>query len=248
MPKPTIILVFLLLAVNSWGVPMACPITGTYQTLLGTNADGGCIINDKLFNLFSLSALATGGATPITASQMAYTVVNNFPTDIGFTFTMSGLAASSGQTNDLAISYLVAMLPGLLPQIISGHLAMTAATNGTGIANVGEVLNIGCGTSTCPDVPGVSFSKALSTVLGGGNNKTNDSYQWAQLGLLDSKPFVPVSEVFITKDINVVGGSNGFASISIVQNTVDQLPEPITLTLLGSGLLLIGSLRRHRRN
>src|ERR1700730_12976357 len=28
MQKPIIILVFLLLAVNSWGVPIACPITG----------------------------------------------------------------------------------------------------------------------------------------------------------------------------------------------------------------------------
>jgi hypothetical protein len=248
MQKPIIILVFLLLAVNSWGVPIACPITGTYQTLLGTNADGGCIINDKLFSLFSLSAAATGGATAITASQMVYTVVNNFPIDIGFTFTISGLAASSGQSNDVAISYLVAMLPGLLPQIISGHLAMTAATTGTGIANIGEVLNIGCGTSICPDVPGVSFAQALSTVVGGGNDKTNDAYQWAQLGPLDKKPFVPVSQVFITKDINVLGGSNGFASISIVQNTVDQVPEPITFSLLGSGLLLVGFLRRRRRN
>ena len=49
-----------------------------------------------------------------------------------------------------------------------------------------------------------------------------------------------------TKDISV-NGNNGFATVSVVTNRfLEEVPEPMSLLLIGSGALALGLLRRRR--
>jgi len=55
--------------------------------------------------------------------------------------------------------------------------------------------------------------------------------------------------VEVEKDISATGGTDGFATISIVQDTFSQesAPEPVSLGLIGSGLAVLGVVRLRRR-
>jgi hypothetical protein len=240
--KLGLLVLSLSIATTLLGGQIVCPTTGTYQDLLNTNAAGGCIISNKVFSNFGFSGAATGGAHTVVPIELGYATVNAFP-DTGFQFNMSVFAATSGQTNDIALSYLVSMASGFPPLIASGDLVLGGITTFTGSATIRETLNIGCNSSTCPDVAGVSFSRSISAFLENppGSSKPSDTYHWSP-ATLGNKPGVAVSQVFITEDMNVVGGSSGSATISRVPNTVDQVgvPEPMTMVLLGSGLLLMG--------
>jgi hypothetical protein len=203
-------------------------------TFAGLEAAGSCIIGDKLYDNFSLQSNATGGATPVAAGGVTYSTVDNGLAANGFNFAFI-LDAVANQSNDLLIGYDVTVWTGA-DLIASADLVVSgAAATGAGSATtVGETI--------CPggDIAGCVAALALSA----------DVVPAPGVSVLDdSVNFPGVTELGVSKDINVLGGPNGVASISGITETVDQIapgdtPEPISFVLMGAGLLGIGLLRR----
>ena len=207
-------------------------VNGTYFNLLATNAGGGCSIDDKLFTNFLFNGTSSGSPAPIplTSSDVQVNTVNNGNSDIGFQFVFS-LTASPQQTNDILLQYTVSTLSGL-PKITSEHLSETGNFTTTGSAVVDETLcSVAFSDGSC-----AGATAALHTFSNSGGSKITDSIN-----------FAPVSMVGVRKDINTSGGISGFATISGVANTSDQIPEPTTMLLMGTGLLFAGIFSRRSK-
>lgn len=208
--------------------------TLTNETFAGLLAAGSCTIGDKLYDNFSFVNSAVG-AIPVTAGAVGYTVINNGNVANGFDFGVP-LTAGASATNDIHIGYDVTSLLG--PTITSADLTMTglAIPPGSGAtASFAETVCLG------HDIAGCLSSQSLTAfIIAGGPSM-----------LSDHASFAGVTELGVSKDINVFGGTSGFASVSAFSNTVDQtstVPEPrfygVTAGCLGAMFLVVSRRRK----
>jgi hypothetical protein len=231
---PSLLLLPALLMFGGLAKADLCSSDVTFAALI---ADGACTISDKTFSDFTLSGTATGGAVALTSADVVVSIIDTTPGDpatseIGLQFNFS-LDATSGQTNDLAITYDIAVTPGNPGlAIASAELEQTSAITGGALggafATVGENICLG----GCPGPTEVLATNSFSH--------------------FDSVGFSGVQNVGIQKDINVNGGTTptSSASISIVDNTVDQTvatPEPASIVFFGTMLLGLTALIRKRQ-
>ena len=194
-----------------------------------------CTIGDKTtYSDFVFLPSAGGGATPVTASSVVAGIINNGMIANGFDFAMS-LDAGSGQTNDVQIGYDVTVTAPSTNLIASSSLSVLGGGAGTGEASVVETDCIGAPVSSCP--AGDSFQ--LNSFSGVFNSSVS------------TNSFSGVTELGVSKDINVSGGTVGFASISGVTDTVDQVavatPEPASIVFFGTILLGLTALVRKKQ-
>jgi hypothetical protein len=209
----------------SLGTP-AIPNSQSLGDLIASNAGGGCTIDDKDFSNFLFSAVATGGATPLTPTGIKYVAIGG-PPEWGFLFNFL-LVSTAGQSNDFTLSYDVtcnAKAP-VVDCITSDHLTMAGSGDAGGRAFVDETKCLG-GLPTCP-----GGTPSLHTLNPNVPPVTNNDIVF----------FAGVHTEHLFKDIGTVcpvgASANCIAQISAITNMVDQrLPEPGTLALLVLGLV-----------
>ena len=222
----------------------ACPLTGSYQTLLTL---GSCSILDKIFTNFQFTPNSGGAALLPNASSVTYSLDLNTTSEnlIGFEFnpglSIVGDSVNPNKFEDILMQMDVcvnsagttALCTGTFgpPEITSLHLLETGFISGSGsAATVTENYCLGhTGLVSC------MTSGVLNATIGAPHQ---DAF------------FAGVSVLSWRKDINVTVSLNGgIATISGVRNGVDEtssVPEPATLSFLGGGLVLLGMLRRRR--
>jgi hypothetical protein len=127
-------------------------------------------------------------------------------------------------------------------QVTGGVRGVDLAWNGSGTGFVNEVVcTVFTSTGVCPSadqlaVLNVNSSGAFATAFNGGTTST--------VGGVASVVFASSqSEVWIFKNIN--SGNTPFSEVE--QSYLVGVPEPMTFSLLGAGLLGLGLMRRRQR-
>jgi hypothetical protein len=221
-------------AMTAFATP-ACPDGSSMTTFLAANYS--CQIGDKIFSNFFYTA---SGTNPVAASAVTVDTVGPAGTgatipfaDIGLQFNAPWDAAGPGMSSDASIRFTVTVLGGA-GLIEDFGLAQTSGVNAPGSASVAER---GCGPAPCNPVGGSLH--VLTFDNGGPSSKTENETL-----------FAPVGSVEVEKDISAsvpMGDNNGFATISVVQDTFSQVPEPVSMGLMGGGLALLGLTRLRKR-
>lgn len=200
----------------------AIPQGTTVQNLvdLGTT---GITIGDKTFYDFSL-----GGS--IAASQISVAPATG--PDIGLEF-LYNWTANNGNNQDTVIRYNVHVND-------PNQMITEVGLNFNGTANIGNAsgLTAATVTETINDLAGNTIGQ-ISTIDGGPLFATTNRDS-------DSLTITPARDLSLVKDILVHSGigDGGTASISFVDNTFEQVPEPASMSLLVLGGLTM--LRRRR--
>jgi len=204
------------------GAPACGP--GTYDTYI---AGGGitCQIGSLVFSNFSFSSSAGVPATAIPATGVTVTPLN-LGAEFGFQFG-TGMSVASG-FQDIIISFVVT------GNITDLHASFNGSFSGTGTSSDTETF--------CKNGISLPPLGSCAVVNQGQYNLTNPPQNLAPAPLV----FNPaLTSIAISKDINVTAGANGTATISQVTDTF-SVPEPMTLSMMGIGLLGLGLMRRRQ--
>lgn len=213
------------------GVARAATVQYSLADLLaGGNTSGGFTIGDKRYSDFNF---ASTGSTPLVPSDVnvRVTSTDTDPTIAGddrfalqFTF---GLDAFPGERTDLVIGYRVDVLDPAM------------AINRVGLRFNGAVPSQGVGDAAAtvtetvrnPDGTDVVF---MDVFTDGPGRLSDDNSDFLTIN--------PSRSLVFQKDILVSSReTGGYAVISVVDNIVDQVPEPTVIGLAafaGAGLLL----------
>jgi hypothetical protein len=196
----------------------------SYITTYNTQANA-CQIGDKLFWGFNLSSGPVDfgpDATQIQVQPIPFDGISN----IGISFNSEGWIADPGFPVDSFVSYNVATIDNQ-PHIDDATLTITGLLSATGAtATITETLT--------PSVPGSPLVASLPTPV-------SDH--------IDFSSNLQTS-FHVSNEIKLVATLAGSTShVSVVENDFSEnlaVPEPLLTTLIGSGLLVFGFLRRKR--
>jgi hypothetical protein len=207
----------------------------TEQINLGTIIDNGLSVQvgDKLFSDFVFTYNDTDGnpLTDLTRSNVTIIALQN-DFGIGMSFTQP-LIALGLVYKDITLKYSATVTDPNFA-ISDLHLSITGSANNGGVGSVAEDAFLGGWGAT-----NVGHLQADTT-----NPPTN---------LTATTYFVPPvpygTKLWIQKDVIVAGsGPSSYATISIVDQTFSQIPEPSTVLLVGVGLLGAFAVMRRRQS
>jgi hypothetical protein len=221
------------------GVASAATVQYSLADLLaGGTQSGGFTIGDKQYSTFTFSSTGSAPLTPrdvnvrVTSTDSNTAVPGDDQYAIQFTF---GLDAFPGERSDLVIGYRVDVLnPAMFINRVGLRFNGSVPSQGVGdaAASVSETVT---STNGGPVVPGSSNPTAVIDVFNDGPGRLPD----------DNSDFIavnPTRSLIFTKDIIVSSRPDGgYAAVSVVDNIVDQVPEPGVIGIVvfaGAGLVL----------
>ena len=206
------------------------------QLLPGGNSSGGLIIGDKRYSNFTYSS---SGSAPVRAQDVNVRISNDGDAQrytLQFTF---GLDAFPGERSDLVVGYDLDVLSSDFINRAGLRFNGSVPSQGPGdaAASVVETVSSRDGSDVAPGAP-VRDTEVLDVFNDGPGRLEDSNSDFMALNLTRALHF--------TKDIIVSSRpTGGYAAISVVDNIVDQIPEPgmISLVSLAGGAML---LRRRR--
>jgi hypothetical protein len=220
----------LVLVSQASAAPTTCAASGSFATLVATNASGGCYVQDHLFSGFTYLSSASGaGAVRVNPNNFLYSTVTNAPDAVGFEFAFT-LTASPNTAGNISIGWLVQGV-----NIISNHLILDAVATGNAVAIAQTTFCKGGPVAGCP----AGALDQLTTYKGPGIG-TN---------LSDALFFPEVEKLGVRTTLNVFAAAGGSASITAVRQTIDppaSVPEPAGMGLAGSAIISLYFLHRRR--
>jgi hypothetical protein len=183
-----------------------------------TNSGADLIAGDKEFDNFTISG-------DFTASQVSVTPIQE---NGNFGIQLSGTFVASGQTEDLILGYQVSVTNSSDLISVANLQFDGQVSSGTGLAEVVEQVF----TNIPPSFYGQMSVFATTT--------TNQ--------LSASLPIVPPqSFLSINKDVELTAVLPANSSVSTIEQTFTQVPEPSTVALVVAGFSSLFLLRRRSR-
>jgi hypothetical protein len=209
-----------------------CPTT-TYDVYIAPGFS--CDIGDKTFSDFAYSGTSNPPGFSIPAGGIAVSPITTSG-DPGFQWSAGWHASTNSGvlTQDSLFQLNVNVAPGGAP-----ITDLSLSISGVGVTGTGEVF-----------VNEQACLGALLPQCSGGTIVTLQVFDTREgQQLVDSISFAGVTEVSVSKDLEVQAGTNGSASVSVLTDQFSEgsatVPEPGTLSMLGlGGLALVGFARR----
>jgi hypothetical protein len=209
-----------------------CPSGVALTNYLGTGFT--CSIGNLDFSNFQYHSSASNPPTPVPAGSVTVDTVDG-SSGIGFAFNSSWTAVGSGEFSDAAIGFTVSVIGGGAATLEDAALIQTGGVDSTNTGSIAQVGENGCSGSSS----GTDCSQMWSLMTSQTSNTTATAAHTF---------YLPTGVLTVSKDINAQDGSseNAHASISLVQDTFSQVPEPRSLAML-LGLALVAGLTLKRK-